>query len=56
MMLKKASKKLFIVNKMIWATSLKDALKKEKITPVHECWMDSDFKKAMIDYKDTNNV
>ncbi len=33
-------KQLYVVRKYVVAKSLKDALKQEKTTPVHDCWLD----------------
>ncbi len=37
---KDSNKQLYIVRKYVVAKSLKDALIKEKTTPVHDCWLD----------------
>lgn len=42
---KKSKHKMFIVRKYIKATSAADAIKKEKNTPVHDVWVDEDWKK-----------
>lgn len=39
-------KKLFIIQKYIVATSIKEALKIEKHTKPEEIWLDEDWKKA----------
>lgn len=38
--------KLYIVRKYIFAKNAKDAIKKDKITPVDDVWVDDDFKKS----------
>jgi hypothetical protein len=45
---------IFVVKKYILASSAKEAIKKDKTTPVDDCWMDEDFKKLFgchISYK-----
>ena len=45
-MKKQPEKKLFVVRKYIEALSLKEAISKERTTPVSEIWIDDDWKKA----------
>ena len=44
-------KKLFVIQKYVWADDIPDALKKEKRTPVDDCYIDNDFKKASVEYR-----
>jgi hypothetical protein len=44
-MMKKNTDKRFIVRKYIMAQSAADAIKKEKIAPVFDVWVDDDYKK-----------
>ena len=37
--------KLFIVKKYIWAKSAQQAIRKEKLTPVDDVWVDDEWKK-----------
>lgn len=41
--------KLFVVRKFVKATSVADALRKEKKTPVDEIFIDDDWRKNEID-------
>jgi hypothetical protein len=43
----KIPQKLYIVKKYILAKSASDAIRKDKKTPVDDCWMDEDFKKQL---------
>jgi len=38
--MKRDTHKLFVVRKYIKAVSALDAIKKDKSTPVHECWLE----------------
>jgi len=40
--------KLYITRKYIFATSVKDALKKDKTQHVDDCWLDEDYKKQLV--------
>lgn len=40
------NQKLFLVRKFIMASSAKDAIRKDKDTPVDEVWVDEDWKKG----------
>lgn len=40
----KQNQKLFIVRKYIMATSDKEAIKKDKISPVDDVWIDENWK------------
>lgn len=42
---KEKGKKLYIVSKMVMATSIYDALKKEKNIPPDDIYIDADWKK-----------
>lgn len=42
------NKKLFIVKKYVYATSAKDAIKKEKETQVDDVWVDEEWKKNQL--------
>mgnify|MGYP001616646614 CR=1 FL=1 len=46
--------KLFIVRKYIKARSAREAIKKDKIHPVDDVWVDDDWKKE--NYKELNNL
>lgn len=37
--------KLYIVRKYVQATSVQDAIKKEKEALIDDCWLDDDWKK-----------
>ena len=39
--------KLFVLTKFIKAKSVLEAIKKDAKTPVHECWIDDDWKKKL---------
>lgn len=41
----KNTPKRFIVRKYIMATSAADAIKKDKLAPVFDVWVDDDYKK-----------
>ncbi len=43
--MKRAKDKLFIVRKYIMAKSAIDAIKKDKVTPVDDVWIDDEWKK-----------
>lgn len=43
--MKNNGKKLFIVRKYIMAKSAKDAIKLDKISPVDDVWVDTDWNK-----------
>lgn len=43
----KKPQKLYIVRKYIMATSVKDAIRKDKKEPVDDCWLDDDYKKQL---------
>lgn len=45
--MKRQPNKLFIVRKYILASSAKEAIKKDKTTPVDDVWVDEDFKKQL---------
>ena len=42
---------LYIVRKFVVAKSAKDAIKKEKDTPVHDVWVEDSFQKLFIENK-----
>ena len=44
--MKRQKEKLFIVRKYIMAKSCAEAIKKDKITPVDDCWIDDEWKKG----------
>jgi len=46
---KKSKQKLFIVRKYIMASSVLQAVKKDKTHPVEECWLDEDYKKKAVE-------
>ena len=43
----KKQQKLYIVRKYIMATSVKDAIKKDRTEQVDDCWLDDDYKKQL---------
>lgn len=49
--MKHKKEKLFVVRKYVWASDAAQAIRKEKIYPVDDCWMDDDFKKNISDPK-----
>lgn len=40
----KEKPKLYVVRKYIKATNAAQAIRKDKITPVHDCWVEEGFK------------
>jgi len=42
----KTSDKLFVIRKYIFAKSAIQAIRKDKTTPVDDCWIDEEFKKT----------
>lgn len=42
----KPREKLFIIRKYIMAVSAAQAIKKDKVTPVDDCWVDDEWKKG----------
>lgn len=49
-------KNIYIIRKYVVASSIPDALKKEKQTPVTDCWLDEQAKGILVDamYKHGN--
>ena len=47
--MKKDNLKLFILKKYVMATSASDAIKKDKITPPQDVWIDEDWSKGQKD-------
>lgn len=43
------NKNIFIVRKYVIASSIADALKKEKTTPVADVWLDEQCKNLLVD-------
>lgn len=43
--MKKDNTKMFILRKYVRAKSASDAIRKDKLTPVDDCWVDEDWKK-----------
>lgn len=43
--MKKDTTKMFILRKYVRAKSASDAIRKDKLTPVDDCWVDEDWKK-----------
>jgi len=41
-------KRVYVVRKYIVATSAKDAILKDKSTPVHDCWLEENSQKEMV--------
>ena len=41
--MKKKLKKRYILRKYVYATSLVDAVKKDRKTPVDDCWVDTSY-------------
>lgn len=44
--MKKPKEKLFIIRKYIMAVSAAQAIKKDKVTPVDDVWIDDEWKKG----------
>ena len=44
--------KLFVVRKYIWADSVKQAIHKERTSPVDDCWVDDKWKENSSNPKD----
>lgn len=44
----KEKPKMFVVRKYIKATSAAQAIRKDKTTPVHDVWVDDDWKKQSL--------
>ncbi len=42
-------KKVFIIRKLVSADTIQEALKKEKKTPIHDCYLEENSLKAMVD-------
>ncbi|TCU78850.1 hypothetical protein EDE08_101632 [Bradyrhizobium sp. R2.2-H] len=42
-------KKLYAIEKRLWATSIKDALKREKNTPPNDIYTDPDWRRNNTD-------
>ena len=42
-------RKIYVVRKYVVATSVEDALKKEKDTKVDDCWLEEQTQKAWLD-------
>jgi hypothetical protein len=40
-------KHIYIVRKYVEAKNAKDAIKKEKLVPVHDCWLTDESSKAL---------
>lgn len=40
--------KLYIIKKYVSANSLKEALKKDKVTPVDDIWIDENFRTMQL--------
>lgn len=40
---------LFVIKKMIMASSAKEAIRKDRDTPVHEVYIDADFSRTMAE-------
>lgn len=38
-------KKLFLIRKYVWAETAQQAIKKEKTSPVDDCWIDDEWKR-----------
>lgn len=50
----KKDQKLYIVKKYIYATSCAEAIKKDKVAPVDDCWMDDTWRqKSLNDRNDS---
>lgn len=43
------SDKLYVIKKYIKAESVAAAIRKDKQTPVHDCWIDDDWRKNNTD-------
>jgi hypothetical protein len=46
-------KKLFIVEKFVWATSIADAIKREKVTTPDNVYIDPKFREAHTNYENS---
>ena len=53
--MKNKNLKLYTVRKFVWASSVVDAVKKEKKVVATDVWLDDDFRKAILDYKMKQN-
>lgn len=49
-------KYMYIVRKYVLATSFSDAVKKERSTPIHDCWLEDNSQKQMIDNELVKNL
>lgn len=46
-------KSIYIIRKYVLANSAKQAMIKEKLTPVHDCWLEENSQKKMLDSLET---
>ena len=44
----KEKPKLYVIRKYIKAVSVSQAVRRDKNTPVHDCWVDDDWKKNSL--------
>lgn len=48
--------KLYGLRKFVWATSAAEALVKEKKVVCDDVWIDEDFRKSLLDYKEKKTL
>jgi len=50
--MQKNDKKLYIVKKYVWASSAKEAIRKDRVEQVDDVWVDEEWKKNQPTLKD----